>query len=235
MLQPLVRPLARAVSQLSDRVFVGVTLGSLLWSLVSFAGLLAGSVWLLHGWVAGGGWLGWLAGLLGGLGVLLAAVWFYVPVAMLIAALYVNSVAGAVERRFYPGLPSAAAAPWTEQVWDGVVLAGQLGALQVLGLVLSLLLPGVGLVLGVLITGWAIGRGLFVAVAMRRMGRAAALAAYRELRPAVIVPGVALALIGMLPPLNLLIPVLGIAAMTHVLALRPLAAPRAGGTWPGVR
>lgn len=221
----MLQPLFRAASQLDDRVFLGVTLRSLLLSLLSFVVLLIASVWLLESWVAGGGWLGWLgwlAGLLGGLGVLLAAVWLYVPVAMLIAALFVDPVATAVERRYYPILPQAPPAPWTDQLWDGVVLAVQIGLLQLLGLVISLLLPGIGVILGVVITGWAIGRGLFVSVAMRRMPRGAALAAYATRRWDVLLPGIVLALLGMLPPLNLLIPVLGIAAMTHVLQM-PLA------------
>lgn len=228
----MLQPLFRAASQLDDRVFLGVTLQSLALSLLSFVALLVGSVWLLEQWVAGwaaqggwlGGWLAWVAGLLGGLGVLLTAVWLFVPVALLIATLYVNQVADAVERRWYPAAPPAAPAPWTEQGWDGAVLALQVAALQVVALVASVLLPGVGLVLGLVVTGWAIGRGLFVSVAMRRMPRPAALLAYRRRRGAVVGSGIALALLSFAPPLNLLVPVLGVAAMVHVLAPRPASA-----------
>jgi uncharacterized protein involved in cysteine biosynthesis len=171
------------------------------------------------GWPGGwlGGWLSWLTGILGGAGVLLLAVWLFVPVALLIATLYIDRVAGAVERRFYPGLPPPAGAPLAEQTWDGVILATQVLVLQVVALVASLLLPGLGLVLGYVITGWAIGRGLFVAVAMRRMSRPNALRVYRARRLVVVAPGIALALASTLPPLNLLVPVVGIAAMVHVL------------------
>ena len=224
------QPLIRAVSQLDDRVFLGVTLRSLVLSLVSFVGLMALSFWLLEQWVGQGGWLGWVAGLLGGLGVLLAAVWLFVPVALLIATLYVHQVSDAVERRYYPFQPPARPASWAEQGWDGLVLALQVGLLQIAALIASVTLPGVGVVLGVVVTGWAIGRGLFVSVAMRRMGRPAALEAYRQRRGAVIVPGIALALLSMVPPLNLLVPVLGIATMVHVLMQRtaPVLGPRGG-------
>ncbi len=93
-------------------------------------------------------------------------------------------------------------------------------ALQVATLIASVLLPGVGLVLGYAVTGWAIGRGLFVSVAMRRMSRPAALAAYRQRWAAAVVPGIVLALASSLPPLNLLVPVVGIAVMVHVLCNR---------------
>jgi CysZ protein len=221
----MLEPLVRAVSQLNDPVFLGVVWRSLALSLLAFLALLTGSVWLLESWVGQGGWpggwlggwLSWLIGILGGAGVLLLAVWLFVPVALLIATLYIDRVAGAVERRFYPGLPPPAGAPLAEQTWDGVILATQVLVLQVVALVASLLLPGLGLVLGYVITGWAIGRGLFVAVAMRRMSRPNALRVYRARRLVVVAPGIALALASTLPPLNLLVPVVGIAAMVHVL------------------
>jgi len=216
----MLQPLIRAVSQLNDRVFLGVVWRSLALSVLAFLVLLGGSVWLVAELVGQGGWLGWLAGIAGGLGVLLLAVWLFVPVALLIATLYVDRIASAVERRFYPGLPPPAGAPLTEQTWDGVVLGMQVLALQVFTLVASLALPGVGLALGWVVTGWAIGRGLFVAVAMRRMPRPQALQAYERRRLQAVAPGIALALASTIPPLNLLVPVVGIAAMVHVLQER---------------
>ena len=220
MFRSLFEPLFLGVGQLNDRVFLGVVWRSLLLSLVAFAGLLVGSVWLVQLWAAQGGWLGWFVGLLGGVAVLLLAIWLYVPAALLIATLYVDRIAGAVERRYYPGLPPPVGAPLTEQGWDGVVLALQVLALQVATLIASVLLPGIGLVLGFIVTGWAIGRGLFVGVAMRRMSRPNALARYRQRWVPAVVAGIALAVASSLPPLNLLVPVVGIAAMVHVFCNR---------------
>jgi CysZ protein len=216
----MLQPLFRAVSQLNDPAFLGVVWRSLAMSLVAFLALLAGSVWLVEDWVGQGGWLGWLLGLAGGLGVLALAVWLFVPVALLIATLYVDRIAAAVERRFYPGLPRPIGAPMAEQAWDGAVLGAQVLVLEILSLIASVLLPGVGLILGWVITGWAIGRGLFVSVAMRRMSRPEALDVYARRRLAVVVPGIGLALASTFPPLNLLVPVVGIAAMVHVFNLR---------------
>lgn len=215
------RPLLLAFDQLPDRALLGVVVRSVLWSALAFAALAAASVWGVHEGVArllasGWGWLGWVAGALGGVGAALLALWLFVPVAVLVATFYVETVSAAVERRHYPGLPPPTGAPLTEQFWDGIVLGLQLVPLQALTLLLTLLLPGVGLVLGVCLTGWALGRGLFVAVAMRRMGRGAALDLYQSRRGAAVVPGVALAALGLVPAANLLVPVLGIAAMVHV-------------------
>jgi hypothetical protein len=54
----MLQPLIRAVSQLNDPVFLGVVWRSVLWSVLTFAGLLAGSVWLVQDLVGQGGWLG---------------------------------------------------------------------------------------------------------------------------------------------------------------------------------
>jgi uncharacterized protein involved in cysteine biosynthesis len=214
----MLSPMFRACQQIDDPVFLGVLLRSLGWCVLAFAGLLAGSVWAVEQVVGQPGWIGWLVGLLGGLAAAALAVWLFVPAAILIATLYIDRVAGAVDRRFYPGLPAPhEGAPMAVQAWDGVVLGAQVLAWQVVALALTLALPGVGFLLGWAVSGWAIGRGLFVAIAMRRMARAEALRAYAGRRGAVLLQGGLLALASTVPLLNLLVPVLGVAALTHVL------------------
>ena len=214
------RPLALAFIQLADPVFQGVVLRALLLSVLVFAGLFVGAVWALGQWTPGPYWAGWVAGAVGGILSGLLALWLFVPAAILIGTLYLERIAAAVERRFYPALPPAAGASLAQQGWDGVALGLQLIPLQLLTLVLTLFVPGVGLIVGLLITGWAIGRGLFVAVAMRRMTRPQALLAYQSQRAAALLPGVALAALGLVPFVNLLVPVVGTAAMVHVLERR---------------
>lgn len=213
----MLSPMLRAISQLDDPVFLGVVVRSLALSLLAFLALLAGSAWAMEAVVGQPGWLGWVAGILGGLGAALLAMWLFVPAALLIATLYIDRIAAAVDRRFYTALPVPVGAPLAVQAWDGVILGGQVLLLQVVAVVLAFALPGVGLLLGWAITGWAIGRGLFVAVAMRRMSRADALLLYGRRRGPVLAQGGLLALAGMVPLLNLLVPVLGVAALTHVL------------------
>ena len=210
-------PMLRAMSQLDDPVFLGVLLRSVALSVLAFLGLLSASAWAVHTLVGQPGWLGWAAGAAGGVAAALLAVWLFVPAAVLIATLYLDRVARAVDRRFYLGLPVPRGAPLGVQVWDGVALGGQVLGLQLVALLLAFALPGVGLVLGWAITGWAIGRGLFVAVAMRRMTRPDALRLYAGRRGTVLIQGGILALAGIVPLLNLLVPVLGVAALTHVL------------------
>jgi CysZ protein len=220
----MLSPLLRAISQLDDPVFLGVLLRSLVLSVLAFIGLMAFSSWALQalvaqqswqsGWLA---WLGWAAGLAGGLGAVVLAIWLFVPVVLMIATLYSDRIADAVDRRYFPGQPTPAGAPIAVQAWDGLALGLQVLILQVVALVLALVLPGAGLLLGWAITGWAIGRGLFMAVAMRRMTRPQALQEYARRRWPVLVQGGLLAFGSTVPFVALLVPVVGVAALTHVL------------------
>ena len=212
-----VRALFLALGQLDDPACFGVLVRSVGLALLAYVLLLGGSVWGIHALLASVRWPGWIAGLLGTTGVLLLAFWLFLPTVMLIATLYIERIARAVDHRHYPFLPPPSPAALHAQLWDGLALAFQVLVLNAVAVVLALLLPGPGLVLGIAVGGWAIGRGLFVAVAMRRMGRMKAQALYRRHRIAVLVPGLLLAAAASVPGVNLLVPVVGTAAMVHVL------------------
>ena len=214
----LLAPPLRALAQFDDPAFIGVLWRSLLWALLGFAALAFGIARGAASALAGHAWLGWLAGLLGGVGALLLAFYFFLPVVSVVAMLFLDRIAAAVERRWYPGLPPAAAAPLATQVWDGVALGLRVFVWQAIVLLLALIPPfaPVAAPLGWLIAAWSIGRGLFVAVAMRRMTRAAATRLYARCRLDVLAQGALIALGSLVPVLNLLVPVLGTAAMVHV-------------------
>jgi len=212
----LFAPLARAFAQLDDPVFRGVLLRSVGWAALSFLALFASAVWL-GGHFAGSGWRGWLAEAAGGIGATLLAFWLFIPIAAAIGTLYLDRVAQAVERRFYPGLPPAKGAELTVQLWDSLAIGLRILGLNVIALILVAGLPGLGLAIAWAVAAYALGRGLFVAVAMRRMGRAEAQALYRRRRLVVLAQGAVLALAGSVPLANLLIPVIGVAAMVHAL------------------
>jgi uncharacterized protein involved in cysteine biosynthesis len=213
----LFTPILRAIGQLDDPAMLRVLLQSLALSLLCFAGIAAGLYWLVHHYLAADGTLGVIAGALGSLAALVSALWLFLPVAVVIASLFMEPVCRAVERRWYPGLPPAKGASLAVQLWDGFSIALRVLALSVLSLIVSLLLPGLGHVLGWAITAWALGRGLFASVALRRLPRREALAAYRSRRIDVLIQGAVLTAAGTLPLINLLVPVLAPAVMVHVL------------------
>lgn len=219
----MIEALNKALMQIGDPAFLGVVLRSVALSAIVFVLLALGVFWAaLH---LSADIPHWLASLLGGLTGTLAALLLFVPLAAAIASSFTTPIAAAVERRWYPGLLPARPASLGAQLWDGAALALRVALLQALALLLALLLPGIGLVLGWLVSSWAVGRGLFLPVAMRRMNRRDAMAAYRARRGAVIAQGAAVTLAATIPGINLIAPIIGIAALTHVLHHRPGLSP----------
>ena len=152
MIDGLLTPMGRAIGQLGDRAFLGVLLQSVLWSAACFVLLHVAAIWAVHGLLALHGWWAWGADILGTIGASLLALWLFMPVAALIATLYIERIARAVERRHYPYLRPAEGESLALQVWDGLSVGLQILALNVVALVLALLIPGLGL-----IAAWAIG------------------------------------------------------------------------------
>ena len=210
-------PIVRAISQLDDPVFRAVMLRSIAWSIVCFAALHIGAVWMVHRVLELHGWLAWGADILGSVAASLLALWLFLPVAAAIGTLYLDRIAAAVEHRYYPLLPPPRGASVLEQAWDGVAVALKVLVLNIVAVVLAFLIPGLGLILGWMIAAYAIGRGLFVTIAMRRMPRPQAESLYRQYRGLVLTQGAILALTTYVPILNLLIPIVGAACMVHIL------------------
>jgi uncharacterized protein involved in cysteine biosynthesis len=184
---------------------------------------------MVHKMLAFQGWLAWAADILASVGASLLAFWLFLPVAAGIGTLYFDRIASAVELRFYPWLPRANSAPMVEQVWDGVSVATKVLVLSIAALILAVIIPGLGVLLGWMIATYAIGRGLFVGVAMRRMPRAMAESLYRRHRGTILAQGAVLALAAYIPVMNLLIPIIGTAAMVHILDMSIIEAQASEG------
>jgi CysZ protein len=210
-------PLALSLAQITDRAFIAVVLWSLACSAAIFMLLHVAVVWAVHGLLVLHGWRAWISDALATVGVSLLALWLFLPLAALIATLFIDRIAHAVERRHYPCLQPARGASLQAELADGLALAWRILLLNLIALGLALLLPGVGLVLAWAIGAYAIGRGLFMAVALRRHDRQGAETIYAKQRPIILAQGAVLAVAAYVPVVNLLVPVIGAAAMVHVL------------------
>jgi CysZ protein len=205
-----------ALGQIGDPAFRRPLILGVLGALLAI-GLLAWGAVEAAAWAAGGtGWLSWLAQAGGGAAALLLAWWLFLPVAAAIASQLVEPVASAVERRHYPHLPPASGASVAAQVAFGLRFGLRLLAIQLLLLPL-LLVPVVGFSLALLVSAHALGAGIVQQTALLRMDAPAARAAWRRMRLSGWVLGLLLALMALVPLLNLLVPVLGTAASVHLL------------------
>jgi CysZ protein len=211
----LFKPISLAISQLDDPAFRGVVLRSAGWALAAFAALHFIAAWLVANVLQWHGILAWAGYLAGGVLVSVLTLWLFLPIATAIGAMYVERIAIAVESRFYPWLQPASGASVLAQSLDGVAVGLRVLVLNIIGLALTILLPGIGFIPGWAIGAYAIGRGLFVAVAMRRVPRPEAERLYRANRGPILLQGAVLALGTYVPVANLLIPVIATAAMVH--------------------
>ena len=113
---------------------------------------------------------------------------------------------------------------WTG-IWTGVVFLLAVVALNLVMLplyILALFVAGLGAVLFYGINGWLTGRMYYEQVALRRLSPAE-VKGWRQANSGVLwMTGIAIAFLGTIPILNLIVPVLGTAAMVHVAqSLRP--------------
>ncbi len=215
----------RALAQMQDRTFRTVLLASILWTLLAFA-LLAAASFALLGVFLGPHVAGWIGAILAAATTAVALWLLFVPLAAGIATFYTDRIAGAVEARWYPALPPVSPANLASQVWDGVAVFLRLAAAQLLVLVALqtgtvLFVPGLAAIAWLALAGWAYARGIFVTLAMRRLSRPQALAAWNARRLPAIGVGVLVSLLAFIPLLNLAAPILGVAALVHVLQSSP--------------
>jgi uncharacterized protein involved in cysteine biosynthesis len=206
-----------AFRQFGDPAFRRPLIMGVLGAALAVAGLIGLAAWLA-GWAASGGpeWLSWITQAGGAAAGVFLGWWLFLPVALGIAAQFTDSVAGAVERRHYPGLAAPAGATVLAQAGYGLWFGCKLLALQILLLPLFFI-PIFGALIALLIAAHALGAGLLREVALRRMNLAHSRIAWQRLRWQGWLLGLALALMAMVPLLNLLVPIIGIAAAAHLL------------------
>jgi uncharacterized protein involved in cysteine biosynthesis len=213
----VIASLVMPFDQVFDRGFRGPLLKGMLGAVLALGVLIALADWAVVSLAGGTGWLAAAAGVLGGVAGLFAAFWLFVPFALAIAGLFLDETAAAVEARHYPGLPAPRGASLAAQGVFNVTLALKVLALNLVLLPVALLLPLVGGVLLWFVAAISLGHGLFEGVAQRRMPVAEARVLRKRREFSVFAVGAVLAAMALVPFANLLVPVLGTAAMTHLL------------------
>ncbi len=161
----------------------------------------------------------WVDNLLSWASILLMialSVFLMVPVASAFTGLFLDQVADAVEERHYAALPAARAVPFLEGLRDAVGFLGIIVAANLVALVAYVFVTPAAPFIFWALNGYLLGREYFQLVAMRRVGRAEAKAAFRRHAGSVWLAGALMAVPLTVPILNLLIPVLGVATLTHL-------------------
>jgi CysZ protein len=167
-----------------------------------------------------------LAGEVRGLGTLISigslvvmvglSAFLMAPVASAFTGLFLDDVADAVEGAHYAHLPVAPRAGLWVTVTDSARYFGLLVGLNLLGMILFAVSGGLGIVALWAINGFLLSREYFTMVGLRRLSPAVVAGLRRTWRVRLWMAGILLAVPLSIPVLNLFVPVLGVAAFTHL-------------------
>ncbi len=220
----LIGDFLKALGQMTDRRFawvlakaLGLTIGLLL-AVSWIAGWLAGFIptdlgtWPLIGDVslptAG------LQGLAIG-AVLLASAFLMIPVAALFVGIFLNEIADAVEARHYPDLPQRRPASFKDSLIAALGFTGVLVLVNLLALIVYLFSGPFAPLVFYAVNGYLLGREYFQLVAERHLPGAEAASLRKANTMRTWLAGTLMAIPLTIPVMNLLIPMLGVATITH--------------------
>jgi uncharacterized protein involved in cysteine biosynthesis len=221
----MVGDLAKALGELRDPRFWGVaakavalTVALLAASFWGFGQLLGvGADWSFTlPWIGQVNVGGEVGATLFTLAAMAASAFLMLPVAALFIGVFLDEIVEAVERRGYPGLPPATPVPFVTQARAALSLFGAMLVANLLGLIVYLVAAPIAPAVFVALNGWLIGREYFETAALRRMPPAEAKAFRKRHALAVFGIGAVIAAALALPLANLLAPLLGVAAVTHL-------------------
>jgi CysZ protein len=209
--------LSRAFAQLPRPEMRGPLVRSVAWACLVFAALWWVLAIVIHSQLASEArWVEWLAGLLGVFAAP-ALTWLLFPsVVLMILGLYSEAIIRAVERRHYPNLATPSSSRQVANLWSGIRLAAIGLVLNIVAVPLYLLFPGLNLVLFLGLNGYLLGREYFDVVALRRVDWRAAQQLWRQHRASFILSGVVVAGLFAVPFVNLVAPIIGLAAAVHL-------------------
>jgi uncharacterized protein involved in cysteine biosynthesis len=215
-----------AVRQLGDPRLRAVIWQSLALSLVLQIAIGALAWWALDRYAhVEIDWANSLIHWLGGTAVVVLALLLFPASFGIVVSIFMERIADIVEREHYPQLgPAHGISVWTG-VWTGVAFLVGVIVLNLVMLpfyILAIFIAGLGAVLFYGINGWLTGRMYYELVALRRRSPAEVKAWRKANLWPLWLTGVVIVFLGTIPVLNLIVPVLGTAAMVHVAqTLRP--------------
>ncbi|MEM9046369.1 MAG: EI24 domain-containing protein [Pseudomonadota bacterium] len=220
----LIGDLLKAIAQLTDRRFLGVLLTALGITIGLLVATALGASWavtLLPDPLFTLPWIGAVSLPLTGLqglaigGILLASVFLMFPVAAIFVGLFLDRIADAVEEKHYPQNKAPRSPTLLEGLKDGLGAAGILILANLMALILYLLLPPFAPFIFYAMNGYLLGREFFQMIAIRHLPLAEARTLRKQNTFRIWLAGTLMALPLSVPILNLIIPILGVATMTH--------------------
>lgn len=216
----MIRAFELAARQLGDPKLRTIIWWSLLLSLVLQVGIAWLGWWLLQSFATfEWKWINEVVIWASGAGVIVLALMLFPASFGIVISIFLEQIADIVEAEHYPQLGKARGIPIWTGIWTGVVFLLAVLAINLVMLpfyVLALFIAGLGAVLFYAVNGWLAGRVYYEQVALRRLSPAEVKAWRRANAGVLWLTGIVIVFLGTIPILNLIVPVLGVAAMVHV-------------------
>jgi len=227
----MIRAFELAIRQLSDPRLRSVIWQSLLLAILVQAALAGLAWWALESFATfRWEWVNGVVRWAGGAAMVVLALLLFPASFGIMISIFLERIADIVESKYYPQLGKARGIPVWTAVWTGLVF---LVAVIVLNLVmlpfylLALFVAGLGALLFYGLNGWLTARLYYEQVALRRLSPSEVKAWRRANAGMLWATGMVIVLLGTIPVINLIVPVVGTAAMVHVAQM--LTPPRAPG------
>jgi uncharacterized protein involved in cysteine biosynthesis len=225
----VIRAFELAVQQLGDPRLRGIIWWSLLLSLALQVGIAVLAWWLVPSPHFEWNWLNKVIVWLSGAGVIVLALMLFPASFGIVISIFLERIADIVESEHYPELGPAHGIPVWTGIWTGIAFLVAVVALNLVLLLLyipAMLVAGLGAVLFYAFNGWLTARMYYEQVALRRLSPAEVKAWRRANAGVLWLTGVVIVFLGTIPIVNLIVPVVGVAAMVHVAqTLKPPVAP----------
>ncbi|MFK7869314.1 MAG: EI24 domain-containing protein [Roseobacter sp.] len=214
-----------ALGQIGDPKFRRVLWLGIFITLALLIGASVGMIWFLRSMIGESvslpfigevAWIETVASWGAGVALAVLSVFLMVPVASAITSLFLETVAQAVEDKYYHSLGPGQPVPILDAIVDSLGFLGVLIVANLCALILYLIfIPAAPFIFWAL-NGFLLGREYFTLVAMRRVGRAQAKVLRKRHATTIWLAGVLMAIPLTVPLLNLVIPILGVATFTHL-------------------
>ncbi|MEM1288013.1 MAG: sulfate transporter family protein [Pseudomonadota bacterium] len=169
-------------------------------------------------------WIESLIEILTAVGLLIAAIFLVVPLTALMAGLFADEIAEALEKTHYGEDLPGRSLPFLVGLREAIGFFAIVVVVNLFAFAL-LLVPGVNAIIFLLANGYLLGREYFELVAMRHRPKNQVTELRRDHGGKVLLSGLAVALMVAIPLVNLLTPIFATALMVHL--HKSLPAPKA--------
>ncbi len=215
---------SKALAQMGDKAFQKVIWLSIILTLVLYAAVIAGLYYYFFADLQVSlplipdSWNQSLSDMVqSGLVLVLifAAALIFPGVATVLMGLFLDDIAEAVEKRYYPDDPVGKPLALGPTIWESVKFAALLIVVNIL-VIPAYFIPGVNVALYYVMNGYFLSRQYFEMVAWRHMPLTHVYALRRRVQWRIFPAGLIIAFIMTIPVLNILAPVVLTAVMVHL-------------------